>query len=191
MNMKRAILVLIVGAFIALVAVAKPVTHAPVVAGCGWWNSGGGAVVVSQIEQEGGCLLAQVESGNTDPVSVAIACTGSLLGNFVKDVEAILAFYTQPPAPAADGGAAFADKEARCGRGSRAAVQGCAHMAERRNARQPARDARSGKGGPRGGSEVVSWAASSHATTVAHFTLAAASPRRSRTSSSCTIPSTA
>lgn len=104
--MKRTILVLVVGAFIALIATLHPAAISPSVAGCSWWNQGGGSqTVVSQIEQEGACVLAQVESGNVDPISVAVACTGALLGSLTKDIEAILAFYTQP-APAPDGGAA-------------------------------------------------------------------------------------
>lgn len=87
-----------------LIATAIIAATLSVIVGCSWWNGGGGAVVANQGEQEMGCLLAQVMSGNVDPVSVAVACTGALLSDIVKDIEAILASYTQP-APAPDGGA--------------------------------------------------------------------------------------
>lgn len=83
---------------------------------CGWWNSGGSQTVVNQGGQEMACILAQVEAGNTDPISVGLACVGSLLTNLVKNIESILAFYTQPPPAPSDGGAAaVADLEARSG----------------------------------------------------------------------------
>lgn len=84
----------------ALVAAVLSIT-----VGCGWWNSGGSQVVTNQVDQEAACVLAQVESGNTDPISVGVACTGALLGSLVSDIESILAFYTTP-APLPDGGVA-------------------------------------------------------------------------------------
>ena len=74
--------------------------------GCGWWNSGGSQTAAQQAAQEIACGLAQVESGNVDPVAIAVACTGGLLASFVKDIESIIAYYTTPaPTPAVIGDA--------------------------------------------------------------------------------------
>ena len=92
--MKKAIVSAFVAATILLV-------------GCGWWNSGGSQTAAQQAEQEAACALAQVESGNVDPLGIAVACSGGLLASFVKDIESIVAYYTTPaptPAVVGDGG---------------------------------------------------------------------------------------
>jgi len=75
-----------------------------VVVSCSWFSNGGGGQLADAGAQVGACVLAQVESGNVDPIAVAVACAGGVLTDFVAIIENILAYYTTPAVPADAGG---------------------------------------------------------------------------------------
>lgn len=98
----RAILVGVLSAAVVLIAL-KATTKAPVVesaeyvsgpvAGCSWWANGGSTKVEGQGGKAGACVLAQIESGNRDPVSIAAACTMGVLADAWIDFESLFAYY--------------------------------------------------------------------------------------------------
>jgi hypothetical protein len=71
--------------------------------GCGWLNSGGGAVVAQQGEAELTCILAQVLAGGNVPLDVLVHCAGGAFAALFSDLESLVSYYLSG---AVDGGVA-------------------------------------------------------------------------------------
>jgi len=98
----------IVGVCLAPV-MTRPTTERPamVVEGCGFFNSSGGAQTVQSASAIGACVILQVMGGVTNVDSVIQACGNVLSSQLVSEIDAIIAYYTQPPV--VDGGATAPD----------------------------------------------------------------------------------
>jgi hypothetical protein len=86
--------------FGSLGIVAAMLAVGPGIAACSWFSANKGTV-----ESDGGqiasCVIAQVASGDLNPIGIVAACAGSTVADVVAIVESLISFYTSP---AVDGG---------------------------------------------------------------------------------------